>query len=733
MGNQKTACGHLDWRQRLGRVQTFFGPGAIVNSLPMSSTRVQVSSLVGGKKALASRESQPKVVKMSVETKFSNDVHNRELSSADESFDDSGDDLDCEKDNGEESGGESAPILHLSSSSGESSSSDSDEGAFRRTTPNELPGNDLALRTSLLNSSLNDIKNKGSDILTKTINVSQTLDRNELSNIVAAQDVGPDVSTPQSKKKTSATSPGSARKLNNRSRDGAGRPRKSGNSPRKSPKGQDRAKKGKGEGGDSTAKGNKKKRRRKRRRQKSPRGSQRPVVLTPEQFKDLYGLGDKIGSGAYGIVYRGLDKQTGAFLAVKEIHCGHDSISGMTDVVSEVQILQRLFHPNIVRYVGAAVLWDRLYIFTEWVSGGSLTQILAQFGALPVGLVAQHTLQILKGLAYLHKQGIIHRDIKGQNILVSKDGRIKLADFGAARLLSNITKGPALFGTPAFLAPEVITDTRCDTKADVWSLGCTIIQMITGKTPWSPKGFSSVYELLHHVSTSQETPPRHDIPPRENTSDLNDFLNVCFERDPDVRCDTNSLFLHRFVCTPQVSKRLSIKEKNSIAPFDGGTASDSGGAAERQTLVHQDSFEDSFNRSGALKIASAFFRRATGGTNQATAPANVPPKVSSPRISKSESPVIKKRKSSGDFQNSGSGSWGLSVPSSSDILFMESADRQMAYKQTRRSRKSKSRSSSTRQAFDVQQVASPTNDRRPSSEMPNDETLVKKGSCCVIS
>jgi serine/threonine protein kinase len=389
-----------------------------------------------------------------------------------------------------------------------------------------------------------------------------------------------------------------------------------------------------------------------------PKRNQRPAVLTPEEFNDLYGLGDKIGSGAYGVVYRGLDKTNGAFLAVKEIYCGQDVVGGMTDVVSEVQILQRLRHPNIVRYVGAAILWDRLYIFTEWVSGGSLTQILAQFGQLPVGLVAQHTLQILKGLAYLHNQGIVHRDIKGQNILVSKDGRIKLADFGAARLLKNITKGPALFGTPAFLAPEVITNERCDIKADIWSLGCTIIQMLSGETPWAVRGFTSVYELLHHVSTSNDCPSLDHVPLRETTDDMVNFLNRCFCRDPDNRANTEELFSHQFVCSKQESKR-QLQAEQCVVESNGSSG------INKKILKSQDSFDDSFNRSGALKIATAFFRKAKGGNP--TTPLQSP-----------EKNIKFKTKSTKGNKKSTKKGWRL-VPTSSEIHFRDAADRRVAY------------------------------------------------------
>jgi serine/threonine protein kinase len=688
-----------------------------------NSSAVRVSTVLGGKKALASRTSQPKLITVRVDTgsESCSTRTTREL----------------EVSNGYE---QPHPVLDLSSTSDEDSDSSSsvdgkdveeEAGSSHSERGENLDAFTInrALKNSTVeNQALQKAKSEESDLLSETVNLSQTIYLSSVANnnpkALETDDLGIDVSTPKA---------GTAPKMVGFS---AGSPKAYQTSPldassrtASSPRDGNHKTKAKqtfrghppGVSGDTKTvvvrSGVKRKKPKKFRKKRSGTRNVRPIVLSPEQFNDMYGLGDRIGSGAYGIVYRGLDKQTGVFLAVKEIQCGQDSMSGMTEVVSEVQILQSLFHPNIVRYVSAAVLWDRLYIFTEWVSGGSLTQILAQFGPLPVGLVAQHTLQILKGLAYLHRQGIIHRDIKGQNILVSKDGRIKLADFGAARLLSNITKGPALFGTPAFLAPEVITNTRSDPKADIWSLGCTIIQMLSGKTPWSPKGFNSVFALLHHVSTTEETPPLENIPSRENTPDLESFLAQCLERDPDSRSDTSSLFLHRFVCTPQVSQKSREDESGQSSSL-------------RKTLEHSDSFEDSFNRSGALKLATAFFHRATGKSQTA------PDIFVEPSSAPSTSPITEKQSASvvpsprvQPMEEPKSTRWDLQsvIPTSSDLAFMDSHERQQAYKREKKHKKKQ-------EGVEIAGSSARGNDEISRATTKSDIQISgnSTGGCCVV-
>ncbi len=661
----------------------------------MSQGKVQVTTVPGGLKALASRDSQPNVMVVYVDKLVNEnlDVHNNIIAEDNSIKILHNDRINREQSNSSHHSQEitkrsedqivQESLLNLSPTDESSSNSDDDEESSENEErlPNVV-GEQLQLHLKENSSNFDrDGKVKRSveeeygngDLISQTININEvgpdvttprehgfsvssvsSLDsnmRNEINYEESNEEEEvEDVFDDQLKKiktnvmfDTSMTSkalvPGKDN-IVNKNRLQKSKSKRPNNKQKQSQKNNSKSKHG--------DKSYRRKRKTKGKNKKRSKRNQRPAVLTPEEFNDLYGLGDKIGSGAYGIVYRGLDKTNGAFLAVKEIYCGQDVVGGMTDVVTEVQILQRLRHPNIVRYVGAAVLWDRLYIFTEWVSGGSLTQILAQFGQLPVGLVAQHTLQILKGLAYLHNQGIVHRDIKGQNILVSKDGRIKLADFGAARLLKNITKGPALFGTPAFLAPEVITNERCDIKADIWSLGCTIIQMLSGETPWAVRGFKSVYELLHHVSTSNDSPPLDHVPERETTEDMIDFLNQCFRRNPDERPNTKSLFSHPFVCTKQESNRKVSDSNNQTK-------------RKKKALKTQDSFDDSFNRSGALKIATAFFRKAKGGNP--TTPLQSPEKVMEPKA---------------NFMEGKKKGWRL-VPTSSEIHFRDAADRRVAY------------------------------------------------------
>lgn len=150
----------------------------------------------------------------------------------------------------------------------------------------------------------------------------------------------------------------------------------------------------------------------------------------------------------------------------------------------------------IFRYKGASLEKNVVSIFMQYVPGGSLATNIKRFGALDEEIFSRYTKQILEGVAYLHENGVIHRDIKGGNIMLSEKGRIKLIDFGCAKRIlglrlecsgSERTSGRIMMsmrGTPYWMAPEVIQEVACGPKSDIWSVGCTVFEMATTKPPW---------------------------------------------------------------------------------------------------------------------------------------------------------------------------------------------------------------------------------------------------------
>ncbi|XP_042047960.1 mitogen-activated protein kinase kinase kinase NPK1-like [Salvia splendens] len=259
--------------------------------------------------------------------------------------------------------------------------------------------------------------------------------------------------------------------------------------------------------------------------------------------------GELIGCGAFGRVHMGMNLDSGELLAVKEVSIAANSASKKTqeyigELEKEVNLLKNLSHPNIVRYLGTAREDGSLNILLEFVPGGSISSLLGKFGSFPESVIRMYTKQLLLGLEYLHNNKIMHRDIKGANILVDNKGCIKLADFGASKkveALATITGAKSMKGTPYWMAPEVIVQSGHSYSADIWSVGCTVIEMATGKAPWSQQ-YQEVAALFH-VGTTKSHPPIPD----HLSPEANDFLLKCLQKEPELRATASELLKHPFV------------------------------------------------------------------------------------------------------------------------------------------------------------------------------------------
>ena len=284
------------------------------------------------------------------------------------------------------------------------------------------------------------------------------------------------------------------------------------------------------------------------------------ATQVPDDTPINWQLGDYIAQGTSGAVYQGLNMDSGAIIAVKVYHLGSSGMTD-TDLVSfknEIALMRRLTHENIVKYLGAESREGALQILMEFVSGGTLSSVVTKFKKLSESTVRMYTRQMLTGLHYLHQNGIIHRDLKGSNILVSTEGVVKLTDFGCSKNLNaswqtNGTvggNGHTVVGTPAYIAPEVIRGEGAGRRSDVWSVGCTIIEMVSGRPPFADA--SNPFALMYSVG-NLKTAPRL---PEGMLSPLGtDFLSKCLEPDPHKRPYVTELLHHPWLTTasPQPS------------------------------------------------------------------------------------------------------------------------------------------------------------------------------------
>lgn len=266
--------------------------------------------------------------------------------------------------------------------------------------------------------------------------------------------------------------------------------------------------------------------------------------------------GSLLATGNFGKVFLGMNMDNGQLMAVKELEIskrggGVDS-SQLKALEHEITLMSQLNHDHIVRYLGMQRTDDNIYIFLDYVPGGSLEDVLGDF-QLPENVIRLYTQQILEGLAYLHENKIIHRDIKAANVLLDDFGCVYLADFGCSKkITTELSKeNKSLSGTPNFMAPEVVKKGDYSTKSDVYSLGCTLLQMTTGKPPWHQDltRFDNVYAFFSWLSESDKWDLANYIP--EHLSDnCKDFIRQCLREDVNERPTAMDLMMHPFILEP---------------------------------------------------------------------------------------------------------------------------------------------------------------------------------------
>ena len=259
-----------------------------------------------------------------------------------------------------------------------------------------------------------------------------------------------------------------------------------------------------------------------------------------------YQLGDCLGKGAFGSVYRALNWGTGETVAIKAIRLAELPKGVDTSLQLEIDLLKNLHHPNIVKYQGFVKSPDNLYIILEYCENGSLHSICKNFGKFPENLVALYMSQVLHGLFYLHEQGVIHRDIKGANILTTKEGLVKLADFGVATRKEGLHES-SVVGTPYWMAPEVIELAGATTASDIWSLGCTVIELLDGKPPY--------HKLAPMPALFRIVNDDHPPLPEGASPAVRDFLMQCFQKDPNLRVSARKLLKHPWIVSARRSDR----------------------------------------------------------------------------------------------------------------------------------------------------------------------------------
>ncbi|KAG4155909.1 hypothetical protein ERO13_D03G139800v2 [Gossypium hirsutum] len=283
--------------------------------------------------------------------------------------------------------------------------------------------------------------------------------------------------------------------------------------------------------------------------------------------KTSWTRGKCIGKGSFGTVSLAINELNGAVSAVKSVDLATCLPSQLESLENEIRILRSLSSPYVVKYLGDDVSPAKSFrnLHVEYLPGGTVADVeIVKRRAADVDerLLRWHTRCLISGLKYVHDEGIVHCDVKGKNVLLGSDSSsVKLADFGSA---IEIKKGRSLIkprGSPLWMAPEVVRGEYRGPESDIWSLGCTVVEMITGKPAWEDHDFDS----LRRIAYSEELPEL----PAQLSKLGKDFVEKCLRRDPNRRWSCDHLLQHPFISSASPPKTIGESSPRCVLDFAG--------------------------------------------------------------------------------------------------------------------------------------------------------------------
>jgi serine/threonine protein kinase len=271
-------------------------------------------------------------------------------------------------------------------------------------------------------------------------------------------------------------------------------------------------------------------------RSSAPATNGRPAMPMPKRF-GRYLIDEVLGRGSMGAVYRAHDPQDDRVVAIKTLAWGGDAEDPATTeaharFMAELHTARRLDHPDIVNLHAAGEEHGVAFLVMEFAPGESLEAHTSAERLLPAHEVLHIVARVADALAYAHRQGVLHRDIKPANIIVHRAmGSVKLTDFGVARLLDAArTRSGTLLGTPAFMAPELLVGRSATARSDIYALGVTLFQLLTGALPHES---SSMAQLMRSI-VNVPAPDVRTLRP-ELGADLANAVALALERRPELR------------------------------------------------------------------------------------------------------------------------------------------------------------------------------------------------------